>query len=133
MRKIAIDEARAALQAQGVANRDMAVICPICGTVQSMATLVRAGAPKDKVESYFGFSCEGRFSGIGPVPASSDKSRSANERRQLRGCDWTLGGLFTLHKLTIVYPDGKERPSFEIASGEQAQALILETQERADA
>ncbi|WP_158809631.1 VVA0879 family protein [Beijerinckia sp. L45] len=123
MKKMLIDDARAALSAQGVSPRNMAAICPICGTIQSMASLVRAGAPKDKVEDYFAFSCEGRFTGVGPLPSEKDRSAAAKARRSQRGCDWTLGGLFSLHKLTIVYPDGKERPSFQIATAEQAQAL----------
>ena len=35
----------------------------------------------------------------------------------------TTGLAKALHKLTLVQPDGSERPCFEIASPEQAQAL----------
>ncbi|MDR3488743.1 MAG: VVA0879 family protein [Bradyrhizobium sp.] len=126
MLKMTLEQAQSALKAQGVANNDMAVVCPICGTVQSMSSLVRAGAPKESVENYFGFSCEGRFSGVGPMPSSEDKSAAAETRRALRGCNWTLGGLFKLHRMEITYPDGTSAGSFEIATAEQAQALAAE-------
>ncbi len=133
LRRLTLAEAQSELRAQGVADRDVATICPVCGTVQSMRSLVAAGAARDTVDRYFGFSCEGRFSDAGPWPSERDKSARAKKRRAQRGCDWTLGGLLTIHQLTIVYPDGQERPSFEISSPEQAQQLAAMRSEVADA
>ena len=121
---ISLDEAHRRMNAQGVSHqRHFAFRCPICSTVQSMASLVAAGAKPDTVHGYIAFSCEGRFTGAGPAARSNDKSRKAKERRAIRGCDWTLGGLFQLQKLQIEYPDGKVSPSFEIVDATEAQAL----------
>jgi hypothetical protein len=125
MERITLEEAHARFKAQGVSsNRHIAFVCPICGTVQSMASLIAAGCEPDKVEGYVAFSCEGRFTRAGPWARSTDKSAKARDRREVRGCDWTLGGLLSLHKLEITYPDSTEpRPAFVIATPEQAQAL----------
>ena len=105
----------ARLHAQGVADRNHnAFVCPICGTVQSMASLVEAGATAEKAESIIGFSCEGRLTKAGPFKKANAGS--------VRGCDWSLGGLFRLHKLEV--DDGARiHPLFELATAEQAQAL----------
>ena len=105
----------ARLHAQGVADRNHnAFVCPICGTVQSMASLVEAGATPEKAESIIGFSCEGRLTKAGPF-------KKANAGR-VRGCDWSLGGLFRLHRLEV--NDGtRMHPMFELATAEQAQTL----------
>lgn len=122
--RITLAEAHARMKAQEVKSpRHFAFRCPVCGTVQSMASLVAAGADPARVERSIAFSCEGRFRDSGPWPGDKDKSRKAAERRKVRGCDWTLGGLFSIHKLEIEYPDGKVSPSFEIASPEEAMAL----------
>lgn len=121
---ITLDEAHARMKAQGVSHqRHYAFRCPICSTVQSMASLVAAGATPDQAEKAIAFSCEGRFSGAGPAASTKDKSAKAKARRAVRGCDWSLGGLFQLHKLTIEYPDKITQPSFEIVGAEDAQAL----------
>ena len=109
---------RARCNAQGVARDDTAFVCPVCSTVQSMRSLAAAGVPADKVESQIGFSCEGRWTGAGPADRKS-RSRAANGR----GCDWTLGGLFTIHKLEVTDAEGNAHPMFELATPEQAQAL----------
>lgn len=124
METITQDELHARFKAQGVSSREhIAFKCPICSTVQSMASLVKAGASPETVENYIGFSCEGRFSGAGEWPASKDKGKKAVERRKVRGCNWTLGGLFQLHKLAVQMPDGEVHKSFEVASPDEAQAL----------
>lgn len=93
-------------------------MCVICGTVQSMHTLIEAGAGKteDDVEKYLGFSCVGRFMGRGGHKKGDPPGK---------GCDWTLGGLFRLHKLEVE-SEGKWHPRFEVASPEQAQALMVD-------
>lgn len=125
--RITVEQARERFREQGVSSeRHIAFLCPICGTVQSMASLVAAGAKPESVERYVGFSCEGRFSGAGPWPRPTDKSPKAVTRRATRGCDWTLGGLFSLHKLEVTTADGKVQPSFEIARPADAQSLEAE-------
>lgn len=91
--QITVAQAHERMKAQGVSGREhVAFVCPICSTVQSMTSLLRTGAPAEKVENYLGFSCEGRFSDAGPWPHSKDKTAKAKARREVRGCDWTLGG-----------------------------------------
>ncbi len=117
MRTVTIPEFHQELKAQPVtAREDLAFTCPICGTVQSARSLIAAGAgaDMDAVEKYLGFSCVGRWTDAGP---HKPKSPAGN------GCDWTLGGLFSLHKLEVVTDDGRHQPSFEPATPEQAAAL----------
>jgi hypothetical protein len=113
-REITLDQFRAEIKQQGVDKLDYAFICPICNTVQSARWLIAAGAGKDfdEVEGYLGFSCVGRFTGAG-----------GEKREEGKGCNWTLGGLFQLHKLTVITPDGEKHPRFEVATSDQAKAL----------
>lgn len=100
MKTMTLDEFHAALKAQGTERiEDVTFKCPMCGTLQSAQDLIDAGAGTDldDVERYLAFSCVGRW--------PSDK-----------GCDWTLGGLFKLHELEVVTPDGKHHPRFEPAT-----------------
>lgn len=109
-----------ALDAQGVPPGHRCFKCPMCGTIQSAADLIRAGVSPDDVGKYIGFSCVGRWTDAGP-----------HKRRNKpgRGCDWTLGGLFKIHKLEVVIPDDKGTiiPQFELATPEEAQAHYKET------
>lgn len=124
METITVEEFRARLKAQGVANQNHAALtCPICGTVQSMASLVRAGATPEQAERSIGFSCEGRYSNSGEWPSDKNKGAKAKARRKLRGCNWTLGGLFKIHQLEVETEDGEKHPRFVIASPEEAKAL----------
>lgn len=71
--------------------------CVHCGTSQSARDFIAAGLLKEEIESYLGFSCIGRF----------DNSK---------GCDWTLGGLFQIHTLEVIFPDSDAGiPIFEFA------------------
>ena len=124
METITVEEFRSRLKAQGVsANRHMALKCPVCGTVQSMASLVRAGATPEQAEQRIGFGCEGRLTNAGPWPSEKDKSVKAKARRKVRGCDWSLGGLFRIHELEVVTEDGEKHPRFVVATPEEAKAL----------
>jgi hypothetical protein len=77
-----------------------------------------AGATRERAESYIGFSCEGRLTGAGPATADHTPGRG-----QDRGCDWTLGGIFRLHRLEIIGENGERHVRFDIATPEQAAAL----------
>lgn len=118
MNTMTLAEFRAAIDAQGVPMEHLALICPMCGVVQSAADLIAAGAGADfdAVEKYLGFSCLGRFSG----------AASPRNPKDGKPCDWTLGGLFQTHKLEVITPDGKRHPRFEVATPEQAQAHMRE-------
>lgn len=104
---ITIDELHAALKDQGVPREHVAFKCPHCGTVQNATDLIEAGAGStfDEVEKYLGFSCVGRF-----VDG--------------KGCDWTLGGLFQIHELEVLTPDGNKHPLFTLATPEEAKAHL---------
>jgi hypothetical protein len=115
MKTMTLTEFHAALKAQGVqSSTDFAFVCPMCETVQSGRDLIAAGAGGDfdAVEKYLAFSCYGRWTGAG----SSRKEADGNP------CNWSLGGLFQLHKLEVETPDGKKHPRFDLATPEQAQA-----------
>ncbi len=117
MKTMTLEEYHAALKAQGTKDHaDLVMICPICGTLQTGNDLIRAGAGKtfDDVEKYLGFSCVGRFTGAGSPRKSPDGEP----------CNWTLGGLFQMHKLEVVTPDGQRHPRFEVATREQAQSHL---------
>ena len=117
MNTMTLKEFQAALKAQGMADMlDMCVVCPMCGTVQSLRDLIEAGAGKtiDEVDSYYGFSCVGRFTHRKPPPSKKDWGTQV-------GCNWTLGGLFRTHELEVVTPDGKHHPHFMPATPEQAR------------
>jgi hypothetical protein len=111
-----LDGFRATLKAQGVEREHYAFKCPMCGTVQSASSLIAAGVGPDfeAVEPKLGFSCVGRFTG---------KASPTEEKGKGHGCNWTLGGLFTLHTLEVVTPDGEYHPRFEPATAEEAAQL----------
>lgn len=114
MISLTLTQFHAVLKAQGVPREDLAFVCPMCGTIQSARDLIAAGAGKtfDEVERFLAFSCVGRWTGAGTPRAEPDG----------RPCDWTLGGLFRLHKLEVVTPDGEHHPRFDVAMPDEAQA-----------
>jgi hypothetical protein len=118
MQTMTLAEYHAAVKAQGVPTHEhVAMKCPMCRTIQSASDLIAAGAGADfdAVEKYLGFSCVGRFSGAGSPRKEPDG----------KPCNWTLGGLFALHKLEVVTPDGKRHPRFELATPVEAQAHMV--------
>lgn len=114
METMTVVEFKNALRGQGVPRDNLALICPMCGTVQSASDLMGAGAGDsfENVEKYLGFSCVGRFTGAGAPPKKPNGG----------GCNWTLGGLFQTHKLEVVTDDGVHHPRFQVATPEQAKA-----------
>ena len=86
MKTMTLEEFHAAFKAQGVQSRnDIAVVCPMCKTVQSARDFIAADVGQDfeSVDKYLGFSWIGRFTG-----ASSSRRAPDGDP-----CDWTLGGL----------------------------------------
>jgi len=115
LQTFSVKEFDSLLEKQGVrSSRDNAFICPACDTVQSMRSLVMAGCSKEKVADYIGFSCEGRF--------SHGQSPTVAKERNNRGCNWTLGGLFQIHKVLLKEGD-QTQPHFAAATPEAARDL----------
>jgi len=116
MRSITLDQFKEELKAQGVPRVHLAFKCPICKTIQSMASLMLVGAGKsdEQVEGFIGFSCVGWWTNAGPGHGAEPG----------KGCDWTLGGFLHLHELEVITPDGVRNPRFELASAEQAKELM---------
>lgn len=114
MKQVTIQEFHAILKAQEQPTLHLAFRCPVCDTIQSAADLIAAGAGPDidAVEGFLAFSCLGRFTSAGPFKEETTKAI---------GCDWTLGGLFRLHKFEVVDETGKAHPRFEPATPEEAQ------------
>lgn len=97
MKTMTLDEFHNAMKNQGKKRiEDVTFRCPHCRTLQSGQDLIDAGAGKtmDEIEKYLAFSCVGRFT-------------------KEKGCDWTLGGLFKIHELEVITPDGKRHSRFE--------------------
>lgn len=117
MKSVSLAEFHEQMKAQGVPFEHVAFKCVMCGTIQSAQSLINAGAGKtlDEVEKYIAFSCVGRWTNAGPQTRGTAPGK---------GCDWTLGGLFRIHKVEVVYPDGSGRACFELATPEEARELM---------
>lgn len=111
---LSLAEFHAACKAQAPSSDLIVFRCPMCKTLQTGRDLIAAGAGADfdAVEKYLGFSCIGRFVNAKPSRSKPDG----------KPCDWTLGGLFQLHEMEVVTPDGEHHPRFELASREEADA-----------
>lgn len=114
METLTLEEFRSKLKEQGVPTEHFAFKCPACGTVQSGYDLIKndAGKDFDDIQKYLAFSCIGRFTHHKPPP----QQKSTQE-----GCNWTLGGLFKIHTLMVITPDGASHPRFDIATPEEAK------------
>lgn len=118
MKTMSLQEFQDALRAQGVdSHEEFAFVCPMCETVQNGRDLIAVGAGEtfDEIEKHLAFSCVGRWTNAGPPRKTKNDGKA---------CNWTLGGLFTVHKLEVVTPDGEKHPRFELATPEQAQELV---------
>lgn len=116
MRKVSHQEFIAEISAQGVPSGHIAYACPVCGTIQSCISLIRAGAGLDigAVSGKVGFSCVGRFTGAGSYKKGAAPGR---------GCSYTLGGFLKVHTYCVIADNDVEHPLFEPALPAQAQAL----------
>jgi hypothetical protein len=112
MLRMTLAEFIAACKAQSPSHDLIVFRCPMCATLQTARDLITAGAGADfdAVEKYLGFSCVGRFTDAGSPRKSPDG----------KPCNWTLGGLFSLHRMEVVTPDAKAHPRFELATREEA-------------
>jgi hypothetical protein len=78
--------------------REWKFVCPVCKGIQSYKDFEDL---VDHPEDYMYFSCIGRF-------------------KEEIGCDWTLGGLFQIHKTEVIDEKGKAHPVFEFAETESS-------------
>lgn len=82
--------------------------CVRCGNVQSHESVKARNPEIGDTSSWIFFACEGR-------------------RTQGVGCDWSLGGLFRLHRLEVrdTRPEAKEEwvPCFEFADDPSSEPL----------
>lgn len=76
----------------GKSMRFWKYICVSCGLSQSYNDFIEAGI-KDPGD-YVGFSCIGRW-------------------KEGIGCDWTLGGLLTIHTVEVTEDDGEQHARFD--------------------
>ena len=120
MKEMTLHEFHDECRAQAKSSLDIVFVCPMCKTLQSANDLISAGAGNnlDEVERYLGYACVGRFKGAG------------TPRREPDGhpCDWTLGGLFKLHRLEVITPDGVRHPRFELATLSDAHAHLARSE-----
>jgi hypothetical protein len=117
MLTMTLEEFQAAIKSQGVPIEHVAMRCPRCNCLQTATDLIEAGAGQDldSVQGYLGFSCLGRFTGAGMARKEPDG----------QPCNWTLGGLFSIHKMEVLTPDGARHPRFELATPDEAQHLMI--------
>lgn len=87
--------------------------CPSCGHVQSTGEVLQRHPTLDRnsIKEWIYFNCEGR-------------QWACKGKKPQLGCDWTLGGLFQIHKVEVVTPDGKSIQAFEFAH-EEGMARIV--------
>lgn len=89
-------------------------VCPMCQKVQTGQDFLDIGVRRRFCESYIGYSCIGRFNGIGK---GKSYLYSPKKEKFPDGCDWTLGGLFGGGgREIIVTKDGKEHRRFDFAN-----------------
>lgn len=116
MKMMTQDEFLAEAEARfGAKVRNWKFVCPMCGTVQSVQKLldavVASGGKEEDVHGYIGFTCIGRFTGQGDAGIAAKNHGEPWDK----GCNWTLGGLLQCHQLEVVMPDGRKRPTFDLA------------------
>ena len=89
--------------------------CPACGHGQSVAEVMERhpALSVDEVKKWIYFSCEGR-------------EWACKRLKPEVGCDWTLGGFFQIHHMTVTAPDGHKSPVFEFDHPD-AEKLIQES------
>jgi hypothetical protein len=89
------------------------VVCPSCGTVQSLQDLFDAAKPetpeaKNNLAKMIGSSCIGRVTG----------ATGAFNAKKFKPCNYASYGLFCINTLLVTHPDGTQQPAFEPAMRE---------------
>ncbi|GAG24528.1 unnamed protein product [marine sediment metagenome] len=94
--------------------------CVQCGHIQSQQSFMdNFGMTEEEASGYAHFSCEGRWF-------------KKKKKSKKWGCDWSLGGLFSIHKLALDFENGKPpTPCFELASLKEARKHRKELFEKA--
>lgn len=83
--------------------------CPICETRIEVRDWQKAGSKEGAVA----FSCIGRY---------LDKKQEAFSKKKVvkgKPCNYTLGGLFKIHTLEVIFDDGLIDPIFEFYEQEE--------------
>lgn len=83
---------------------DWAFVCPVCGHRATVRDWRAAGAS----EGMIAFSCIGRSAG-------AKREAFGKGPRKKGPCNYAGGGLFALNPVSVAYPDGATRATFEFA------------------
>lgn len=117
-RRLTLAQYQAEVAANAAHPHYQAVVCVMCGTIQSPESFRRAGATAEQAGRAFGYSCVGRFAGAGGFDPKRKRQNPAGD-----GCDWTLGGLFTFREVEVTIENGRVIPAFRPAT--EAEAALL--------
>ena len=103
----------------GKSLRDWLFVCPMCWHVQGgLEFQERTDLEIKNIEKVLGFSCIGRY-----LRNQEPKPRQREGAMPLKmkggGCNWTLGGLFQMHKASVILDDGSEHQIFEFYEKEK--------------
>jgi hypothetical protein len=105
MTTLTMKEFQVQMKNQGGRVENVLFKCPKCGTLQSMADLMKEikGSSTDDVRRFVAFSCIGRFT-------------------KKKGCNSTLASGNGLHKVSVIDEAGEKHPRFEVATVEEAES-----------
>jgi len=89
----------------GSDRNDWAFKCVSCGNIQSANSVLAHGCPEDEltIRAWLTNNCEGRYN-------------------KNYGCDWSLSGIFRIHKVVLLSDKGVVYPMFEFAPGKSEVA-----------
>lgn len=112
--RIGVEEwTKIAVELFGTNPHDWRFRCTSCGHEQSIREVMERhpNLNPDDVKAWIYFSCEGR-------------EWACKREKPEVGCDWTLGGLFQIHKIEVATPDGKTVPAFEFAHPDGMKKIV---------
>lgn len=99
---------------------DWLYVCPICGHVQGAHEFAeRTNVKKEDFRKYIGFSCIGRYLKDKIKKPKNQDDHAFPVKMKGGGCNWTLGGLFQLHKVVVINSKGEPTPMFEFYKGKK--------------
>lgn len=103
----------------GKSLRDWLFVCPMCKHVQNgLEFEARTDLSRTEIEKVLGFSCVGRYLTT-QEPKKPQGKGSFPIKMKGGGCDWTLGGLFTMNKIVVINSKGEATPMFEFYKGKK--------------